>query len=184
MAILAVWTVRTFTQAITLNGRLDKRLQMVAKDGEPGGLMLREQRLRVWAASPLLVVLAGLASIPALVEAGGWQEPAELIVTVQLSGGGAVRQPRPLSTEVQVAPAGDAGVQTIATARTGPDGTGSLTVPAGHYWVFVPVAAGEELRVAAQTVLPNGVPVSGWAEVDLAPGATQTITVTLRNMAP
>ena len=62
--------------------------------------------------------------------------------------------------------------------------TASLTVPAGHYWVFVPVAAGDEVRAAAQTVLPNGIPVHGWAEVDLAPGATQAITLTLRNMAP
>ena len=34
------------------------------------------------------------------------------------------------------------------------------------------------------TVLPNGVAVSGWVEVDLTPGATQAITLTLRNMAP
>jgi hypothetical protein len=146
--------------------------------------MLHERRWRIWAASPLLFVLAGLASLPSLVGAGGCQEPAELAVTVQLSGGGAVRQPRPISTEVQVAPAGEADVQPIATARTGPDGTASLTVPAGHYWVFVPVSGAEELRAAAQTVLPNGVAVSGWAAVDLAPGATQAITLTLRNMAP
>jgi hypothetical protein len=105
-------------------------------------------------------------------------------VTVQLSGGGAVRQPRPISTEVRVAPAGDAGVQPVATARTGTDGTACLSLPAGHYWVFVPVAAGDELRVAARTVLPNGVAVSAWAEVDLTSGATQAITLTLRNMAP
>ena len=149
-----------------------------------GGHMLHERWLRVWAAPPLLVVLAGLASLPSLAGAGGWQEPAELDVTVQLSGGGAVRQPRPMSTEVQVVPAGDAGVSPVATARTGPDGTASLTLPGGRYWVFVPVTAGEELRTAAQTVLPNGVAVMGWAEVDLAPGARQAITITPRNMAP
>jgi hypothetical protein len=146
--------------------------------------MLQERWFRVRVASPILVVLAGLASLPALAGAGGWQDPAELVVTIQLSGGGAVRQPRPLSTEVQVAPAGEADLQPVATVRTGPDGTASLTLPAGHYWVYVPVAAGEELRVAAQTVLPNGVAVMGWAEVDLAAGATQAITLTLRNMAP
>src|SRR4051812_3319100 len=104
-------------------------LQTVTKSGI-GGLMLHERRWCVWAASPLLFVLAGRASLPSLAGAGGLQEQAELIVTVQLSGGGAVRQPRPISTEIQVAPTGEADAQPIAAARTGLNGTASLTLPA------------------------------------------------------
>ncbi len=140
-------------------------------------------RLHRWMAARLLAALAGSAGLLLSAAAGG-QDQAKLVVTVQLSAGGAVQQSRPLATEVRVVPVGDDGTYPVASERTGPDGTASLAVPGGHYWVFVPAATGDELRTVAQTSLPNGVAVSGWAEVDLAPGDRRAVTITLANLAP
>jgi hypothetical protein len=128
--------------------------------------------------------LASLAALPALAAAGGDDPSASLVVTVQLSAGGARGEPRPLSVEVRVVPAGDGGAPPVAAVHTGPDGTAPLTLPSGRYWVFVLATSDDLSRITAPRPLPDGTPASGWAEIDLAPGDLEAVTIVLRNLAP
>jgi hypothetical protein len=126
-----------------------------------------------------LVVLSQAAAAQVLAE-----EMSTLTVTVQLSPGGATHVPTPrVGAQVQVAPVSDNNTTPIATAVTDNAGTATFTLPAGSYWVYLPAAPPDRVRVA-QRALPNGRETSGWTQVDLGPGADVTASITLRNLAP
>ena len=107
-----------------------------------------------------------------------------LTVTVQLSPGGATHVPTPrVGVQVQVAPVSESNATPIATAVTDNAGTATFPLPSGSYWVYLPAALPDRVLVA-QRALPNGRETSGWAQVDLGPGAEVTTAITLRNLAP
>ncbi len=88
---------------------------------------------------------------------------------------------------VQAVPAGDGTAAPAATAVTDPAGIAALVLPAGSYWLIVPrPPAGSAGPGAAAIVreLPDGTSVSSWASVDLDPGATPEVTLSLVQLRP
>ena len=88
---------------------------------------------------------------------------------------------------VQAVPAGDGTAVPAATAVTDTSGAAVLVLPAGSYWIVVPrPPAGSAGPVAAAIAreLPDGTSVSSWASVDLAPGATPAVTLSLVQLRP
>jgi hypothetical protein len=88
---------------------------------------------------------------------------------------------------VLAVPAGDGNAAPAATAVTDPAGSALLVLPAGSYWIFVPRPPADSVGPVAAAIareLPDGTSVSTWASVDLAPGGTLGVTLSLVQLRP
>jgi hypothetical protein len=126
------------------------------------------------------------------------QAMATLAITVRLAGGGGPPPPPGMAptgplqmggaagVTVQAVPAGTAGTLAVE-AVTDSQGQTALDVPAGQYWVIVPVAGQHDGRTVAGalvTELPNGVRVHAGQEVTVGAGETVPVALGMRIMLP
>jgi hypothetical protein len=120
-------------------------------------------------------VVRGGARRPATPDAPGRPMPAE---PTPFPAGGVV---------VQAVPAGDGSGVPAATAVTDASGVAVLVLPEGSYWIVVPRpppgSAGPGAAAIARE-LPDGTSVSSWASVDVAPGASASVTLSLLELRP
>lgn len=120
-------------------------------------------------------------------------DSASLSVQVQYVGQGGAPPPPGVTlpphvlgpapqTTVQALPVGDGTATPVASGTTDDTGVVTLTLPPGSYWIVIPSPGGRSVSgpmPPSLTQLPDGTPVFDWKPVDLAPGDSQSLTLSL-----